>query len=356
MNLGNKIALLRKQNNLTQEQLADAVGVSIPAVSKWENGITMPDITLLSPIARMLHTDVNELLSFQENISELEVEQFMAQIKEICKTEGYKTGMTKAFALLKEYPNNNYLKLKVANAVEMYTFTAVEDLEEAAFQEWIDKSTKLFEAVYQSEEDDSALKSAALAALTSRYMQNGRLEEAEKLLKGISIQQFDGTHMLPLVYIRQEKLKTARETTQINLLKDIQNLMSDIKTLFHISIKEKAFNRALSHAEDYYHIGKVMPFLSWYPSELLTEACLLMNDVDKSLVHFNDYINEIIHSKESYESSILFDAIAESIVIWSSDGEEDVSQSMYRVFVENPMYQPLLEREEGQKILKRLKK
>jgi len=54
MNIGKKIQTLRKSLNLTQEQLANSVGVSIPAVSKWETGTTMPDITLIAPIARKL--------------------------------------------------------------------------------------------------------------------------------------------------------------------------------------------------------------------------------------------------------------------------------------------------------------
>ena len=58
MTIGEKIASLRKQQNLTQEQLARALDISVPAVSKWENGATMPDISLLAPIARMLHTDI----------------------------------------------------------------------------------------------------------------------------------------------------------------------------------------------------------------------------------------------------------------------------------------------------------
>ena len=49
MEIGKKIAFLRKQQNFTQEQLAREVGVSVPAVSKWETGAAMPDISLLMP-------------------------------------------------------------------------------------------------------------------------------------------------------------------------------------------------------------------------------------------------------------------------------------------------------------------
>lgn len=60
----------RLEKNLTQEQIAQFLGVSTPAVNKWEKGTSFPDITLLPPLARLLDTDLNTLLSFQEDLSE----------------------------------------------------------------------------------------------------------------------------------------------------------------------------------------------------------------------------------------------------------------------------------------------
>ena len=51
MNIGNKIKELRKQRGITQEQLANSIGISFQAVSKWENGIALPDITLAPILA-----------------------------------------------------------------------------------------------------------------------------------------------------------------------------------------------------------------------------------------------------------------------------------------------------------------
>ena len=54
MSIGPVILDLRKKRGMTQERLAEAVGVSPPAVSKWETGASCPDVALLAPIARML--------------------------------------------------------------------------------------------------------------------------------------------------------------------------------------------------------------------------------------------------------------------------------------------------------------
>ena len=60
--LGKRIAALRKEKGLTQEQLAEKVGVSAQAVSKWENDISCPDITLLPLLADLFDVSVDELL------------------------------------------------------------------------------------------------------------------------------------------------------------------------------------------------------------------------------------------------------------------------------------------------------
>ena len=49
---------------MTQEDVAVSLGVSTPAVNKWERGVTMPDIALLSPMARLFHITTDQLLSF----------------------------------------------------------------------------------------------------------------------------------------------------------------------------------------------------------------------------------------------------------------------------------------------------
>ncbi len=61
MSIGKNIAELRKSSGMTQEQLAETLGVSSQAVSKWENEVTMPDIMLLPVIAGCFDITVDEL-------------------------------------------------------------------------------------------------------------------------------------------------------------------------------------------------------------------------------------------------------------------------------------------------------
>ena len=60
--IGRNIAFYRKEKGITQEQLAEICHVSPQAVSKWENDISCPDITLLKPISRVFGVSVDKLL------------------------------------------------------------------------------------------------------------------------------------------------------------------------------------------------------------------------------------------------------------------------------------------------------
>ena len=61
--IGNRITKFRKAKGMTQEELANQLGVSSQAVSKWENDISCPDISLLPKLCRMLGITVDELLT-----------------------------------------------------------------------------------------------------------------------------------------------------------------------------------------------------------------------------------------------------------------------------------------------------
>ena len=70
MQIGKIIRENRKAQNMTQEEMARRLGVTAPAVNKWEHGNSMPDITLLAPIARLLGVTLDTLLSYQESLND----------------------------------------------------------------------------------------------------------------------------------------------------------------------------------------------------------------------------------------------------------------------------------------------
>ena len=83
---GKFIAEMRKEQNLTQRQLADLLSISDKTVSKWECGKGMPDVSLMLPLCEILHITVNDLLTgkrvFENEYQNKAEENMMNLLKE----------------------------------------------------------------------------------------------------------------------------------------------------------------------------------------------------------------------------------------------------------------------------------
>lgn len=89
---GQLITELRKEKGLTQKQLADALNVTDKAVSKWERGLSFPDISMLEPIAQTLDISIMEILagekkSEDETITREEAQQMIKESVELSDEE-----------------------------------------------------------------------------------------------------------------------------------------------------------------------------------------------------------------------------------------------------------------------------
>lgn len=82
MNLGNNISEKRKAKGLTQEELANILGVSPQAVSKWENNLSCPDISLLPEISKVFGISVDALLGVEASAEKTEYVKAESTYKE----------------------------------------------------------------------------------------------------------------------------------------------------------------------------------------------------------------------------------------------------------------------------------
>ena len=104
MKLSDNIKCCRKELNMTQEQLAEAMGVTVGAVSKWESGSTTPDIDLLMAMADLFQTSIDAFLGFQ--LPGMGAEEQVTAIKACTGDRKYEKGRVKAEKALQNFPNH----------------------------------------------------------------------------------------------------------------------------------------------------------------------------------------------------------------------------------------------------------
>ena len=76
-NIGNFIKKIRLKNKLTQKQFANLLGVTYQAVSKWENGINIPDILILQEISKKFNVDISDLINGKETKKVVNIKYFL---------------------------------------------------------------------------------------------------------------------------------------------------------------------------------------------------------------------------------------------------------------------------------------
>lgn len=103
--IGENIKRLRKAKNVTQEQIAEVLGISVTAVSKWERGETYPDITLLFPLAHYFDVTLDELMGYDEERIQAEIDAMLTEYRSLWGIDWLKARevICKAY---KEYPND----------------------------------------------------------------------------------------------------------------------------------------------------------------------------------------------------------------------------------------------------------
>ncbi|MEY8519139.1 helix-turn-helix transcriptional regulator [Lachnospiraceae bacterium 29-84] len=168
----------RKELGLTQEQVAGYLNVSIPAVSKWEKGTTSPDISLLSPLARLLKIDLNTLFCFHEDITQQEIDLFCKEVGKLVGDKGLEEGFTAAGQKIHEYPHNE--KLMHVLTLQLDGLLSMSDVAADEMRPYEEQILEWYHRLAGS--IDIKISNSANFMLASRYLRSGEYEKAQETL------------------------------------------------------------------------------------------------------------------------------------------------------------------------------
>ena len=171
------IRALRKERKLTQEQLAESLGVTVGAVSKWESGQSVPDILLIVEMAGFFETSVDVLLGYEMHKDT--VEETAERIKALRNAKRFDEASALAERALLKYPNSFTLTYRCAI---MYSLKGVEEKSDKAYLRaltLLDRSLELLGQNTDVEINEWTIKNY----IAEVYWGLGRTEEAAELLK-----------------------------------------------------------------------------------------------------------------------------------------------------------------------------
>lgn len=232
--LGETIYRLRKSRKITQEQLGEFIGVSKGAISKWESGVSYPDIELLPILARFFDISIDELLNFNISITE-EMEE---NICEECRNEISNGFGEKGIELCKKYINK-YTK----NYKMKFTLTALMTVgcaymkDEEKIKKVYGKAIEVYEDIVNNANDDELVESAKLQ-LSMYYTVFDDYDRALDILDKMKKSICDIEVMKAKTYIMQENFKEGRRIYQERFLNGIGEVQGILQGLAHSYYKE----------------------------------------------------------------------------------------------------------------------
>ena len=115
--IGENLRRLRREKDITQEQLAEVLGVSDQSVSRWENDACYPDMELLPTMAKFFETSVDKLLGVDERIEAEKVEEYLSRFQTAINRGDVDACIRIAREGVEEYPNNYVLLNKLMYAL-----------------------------------------------------------------------------------------------------------------------------------------------------------------------------------------------------------------------------------------------
>ena len=229
MQLGRRIKELRKKRNITQQDLAEMLGVSYQAISRWENNITSPDITALPVLANIFNVTVDYLLDVNINENTQIIENIYRQSWELCVNQKHKEAQELLEEKTKLFPNNYFLKNELLN---IYYALMYDNDKEIYQDKIIDLANEIINNCLISDYKFSAIK-----ALILIYGSKNEFTKGKELLELLPDSSYSKDHLKEYTLTGDEKEIAIQEQTD-NILSSFEHII--YKTMFKKPVGERS--------------------------------------------------------------------------------------------------------------------
>jgi len=178
--IGEIIKKLRKERDVTQEKLAEYLGISYQAVSKWENGTALPDITLVVPLANFFGVSTDELFSLNEQITNDKINEYHEKRLKFFNLGDMQACIDLMREALAEYPRNFEFMLHLARAIQWKSYNKGFGIDREAKNKEFEEVIQLCERVLE-DCTDSNTRNGTMQILCTAYKDSEQKEKAIKL-------------------------------------------------------------------------------------------------------------------------------------------------------------------------------
>lgn len=237
LKLGKKVRELRKGQNVTQEELAEYLGISYQAVSKWENGLAYPDITLIPAIANFFQITTDTLFGMNDQIEKEEIEIILKRWKENNARGLIKENEKLIRDGLKEYPNNFKLIYRLCH-------TLFNQFSGRGQTELLDEIIIKASIILRDCTEDQ-LRYSAMQLLAHAFNAKGEKDKAKEIADRLPSSSITKDGLLESILEGEEQLKHIQK----NMLLCLERIGQGLDMLSRTSSKAENYSDALYYLE-----------------------------------------------------------------------------------------------------------
>ena len=293
--IGQRIKELRRKYDITQEKLADYLCVSYQAVSKWETGVSSPDLSLIGPLTKLLHVTADELLGLneaQEDKRRLELEE---AYENSWKSGDLDERISIAKTAVAEYPGDMKYLGWLAMAVSMHAHT-LEDNND--YRAELEKAIKLYETVIEGAAEGKVKNEAIYGIVIALSLLN-RKDEALKYAQAYpEAEELDKDEVIKWCLDGEAKLKHQQESIKSSFEKLLRKLMN-VSKLEYFRVMDELI-KVMIPDQNYLGFNDFLYFSSLMQAEYLTKE----GKYDEAM----SYINKTYEYAKEFDRIVYEDA------------------------------------------------
>ncbi len=322
ISIAESIKRLRKEKDITQEKLAEALSVSVAAVSKWERNESYPDITLLFPLAHYFNVSVDELMGYNAEKIEQDILNALEEYKNISKDySSHHLAKDYIIEAYKRYPNDFRIMSEYAWCIA----GGFADNDKKCLLDNFDELWKICEKlIYEC--NDSAIVLNAKGLKAKLLHAKGKTNEAIDILESNFSNSWDtASHRIEQLfpkesseyrywnrvniyqYAQNTALKLGRAYWYSDALRDEEKIAACEKTIDALATAREETGEAYFAIMEYDLIGSFNFRLAASRPDMITDIARLLdkmlNVAEKltDLIKTNDALKKIFSGKVNYD-------------------------------------------------------
>jgi len=363
MNLGRILIENRHKRGITQDELAAHIGVSKGAVSKWETGSSLPDISLLPQLASYFDISIDELIGYQPQMEKEDIQKLYIRLSKDFSVLPFDGVLAECLEIIKKYYSCYPLLFQLGSLLINHIAQASNPEQMAQIME---KALECFHRV-RSEADEPNLQKEALLMEAFCLLQLQRPSEVIDILEPIEIHVGSPEPLLASAYRATGNDQEAKKILQAGIYKEIMTLFDLFPSYLNLCLNDaEQFAEA---CQRFYQIADTFQMKALHPSILLgvyitiAQGWLALGDTEQALDILTQYtdlaVSDIyplrLHGDNFFN---LLDKWFDSELMLGSFPPRDetlIRHSMTQALSENPVFLPLAENPRFQTMIDRLR-